>query len=319
MPTSLSGPTRKDRGSPDTSLHTNFKLGGDGETISLGSALDCPVDVVTYPALDDDQVYRRNAEGRFSVEGSTALAKEKDEADEQQTTAGVTIVGSCVAINEVMAKNDSTIEDSDGEFGDWIELANLSDDTIDLSGYEISDEEDRWVLPDGVEIEAGGFLLLWADEGDSGAAGEELHTSFKLSGGGEPVTLVNVDGEIVAALSSYPELEDDESFGVNDAGDYVVFDAGDATPGQGPTHTGCDFEVGSATGAAEATAEGDSEQDDASTEESAVDSNDDSAGGQDLARTGVETSVQSLLAQLLLLSGATLVTMARIAQRRSRW
>ena len=44
-----------------------------------------------------------------------------------------------VVINEVMASNGDTIRDSLGESPDWIELKNVSDDDIDLSGLCLSD------------------------------------------------------------------------------------------------------------------------------------------------------------------------------------
>ena len=315
----------KDRGGPDAPLHTSFKLSAGGETVSVSSAVGCVIDVVTYPEVDDDQIYRRSADGSFALEGD-GPADENDK-DDEPAEGDISISGSCIAINEVMAKNDSTLEDEDGEFGDWIELVNLSAETIDLSGYAIADFSDSWTFPDGVEIEASGFLIVWADEQDRGEAGEELHTNFKLGSGGELITVTDTAGEIVARMSSYPELDDDESFGVGDNGDYVFFDAGDATPGEGPTREACDFEVSSANAAAatgdDNAADGDAGDADA---ELAADAGDADAVGDSednlvaetaLATTGTSTRVQSLLAQLLVLTGVTLVTMARIAHRRS--
>jgi len=313
----------KDRGGEGQALHTSFKLGGDGETLSVSSSAGCLVDTLTYPALDDDQTYRLGSDDLFEIEGGKAEEKkdkgDKDE-DDGASADGVTIVGTCLSINELMAKNDSTLEDADGEFGDWIELANLSEEPIDLSDYQISDEEDTWAFPDGVQIEANGYLLIWADGGDRGDADQELHTNFKLGGGGEPVTVVDPDGVVVASLSSYPELEDDESFGVNDEGDYVVRPAGDATPGDGPVRSGgCDFEVGSADATAADAPPGDAagaDDDAATTSDESAASNQSASGS--LPTTGTDTKLQSLLAQFLLMTGVIFVSMATIARRRSR-
>ena len=38
-----------------------------------------------------------------------------------------------------MASNDSTITDEHGEYDDWIELYNNTNNPIDLSGYYLSD------------------------------------------------------------------------------------------------------------------------------------------------------------------------------------
>jgi hypothetical protein len=45
-----------------------------------------------------------------------------------------------VVINEVMASNFSTLADPQGEFDDWIELRNVTDQAVDLSGWYLSDE-----------------------------------------------------------------------------------------------------------------------------------------------------------------------------------
>lgn len=97
-----------------------------------------------------------------------------------------------VVINELMAVN-STIPDAAGEFDDWIELLNLSSETVDLSGYYLSDDRtniSRWRIPDGTSIGPGQFLLVWADQ-DSTQSG--LHANFKLSADGELLILSKPD------------------------------------------------------------------------------------------------------------------------------
>jgi len=314
----------KNRGGPDIAPHTNFKLSSDGETLTLGSSADCLVDELSFPALDDDQVYRLGTDDTFAIEGSAPVEEEDDEAeddgdDESAATVDVTIVGTCLAINEIMAKNDVTLADSNGEFGDWIELVNLGDDPIDLSGYEISDEETPWTIPDGVEIGGGEYLLIWADEGDNNDD-DELHTNFKLGSGGEPVTLRTADGDVAASFSTYPELDDDEAFGVNEDGDYVLLAVGEATPGEGPAPAdGCDFEI---SAAASAPAGDDDDSDGNGTGDNAADAADDAddsadGSGAPLATTGTNARLQSFVAQMLLLSGVLLVIVARIAIRRA--
>ena len=69
-----------------------------------------------------------------------------------------------IAINEIMASNANTISDEDGDFPDWIELYNYGTETIDLSGWGLSDDYDnpfRWEFPQK-KIQPGEFLLVWA-------------------------------------------------------------------------------------------------------------------------------------------------------------
>lgn len=96
-----------------------------------------------------------------------------------------------VVINEVMASNTSTAADEEGEFEDWIELYNLSNQDVDLSGYALSDNPAnlrKWEFPAGIVIPANSYLIVWADED---ATQGPLHASFKLSASGETLSLVD--------------------------------------------------------------------------------------------------------------------------------
>lgn len=51
----------------DGPLHADFKLSGDGETVTLLNADDEIVDEVTFPALLDDEVYERNDDDEWAI------------------------------------------------------------------------------------------------------------------------------------------------------------------------------------------------------------------------------------------------------------
>ena len=63
------------------------------------------------------------------------------------------LINSCFAalkINEFLAANDTINQDPQGEYDDWIELYNSSTETIDLSGYYLTDDLDdltQWSFP----------------------------------------------------------------------------------------------------------------------------------------------------------------------------
>lgn len=122
-----------------------------------------------------------------------------------------------IIINEIMASNQKTIQDSDSDFEDWIELKNISNQSLNLSGYYLSDKADdlsRWQFNPNQDfiIEPGGFLLIWADdETDEG----KLHTNFKLSNNGETVSLTSADGTEIIDQLKYPQLRTDISYGRN--------------------------------------------------------------------------------------------------------
>jgi len=106
-----------------------------------------------------------------------------------------------VVINEFLASNDSLsgIADQDGEYDDWIELYNNTNNEIDLSNVYISDKFSKpqaWQFPEGTTIDANGYLIVWADKDTDG-----LHAKFKLSSGGENLLLTNEDGTFIDSLT----------------------------------------------------------------------------------------------------------------------
>ena len=99
-----------------------------------------------------------------------------------------------IVINEIMASNTKSLRDPQKEFDDWIELHNVSDRQIDLSGMYLSDKKEnprKWTFPDNITLPAGGYLILWADEDVDDDPG--IHLNFKLSNGGEWLILMDRD------------------------------------------------------------------------------------------------------------------------------
>jgi hypothetical protein len=123
-------------------------------------------------------------------------------------------MGSPIVINEFMAKNDSTIQDNVGNYSDWIELYNNSNESVNLNGYYLSDDlsnKTKWAIPD-ISIEANGFYLVWCTSDSS--LGEN-HSNFKLSADGEDVALsyVNNNDTILLDGFSYGVQTSDTSYG----------------------------------------------------------------------------------------------------------
>lgn len=141
------------------------------------------------------------------------------------TTTSSPTLGDLV-INEFMASNDTSAADQDGDFDDWIELYNNGSSAIDLEGYFLSDDADdlmQWAFPAGTQIEANGYLIVWADEDDDQSG---LHANFKLSASGESIFLVDPTGAIVDEVS-YVDQTTDISYGrfPNGTGDFQTMSA----------------------------------------------------------------------------------------------
>ncbi|MDP6447973.1 MAG: lamin tail domain-containing protein, partial [Pirellulaceae bacterium] len=121
-------------------------------------------------------------------------------------------------ISEIMAVNDRTLADGDGDFPDWLELFNRGDMTVDLGGHYLTDSAGnltKWQFPQA-DLGPGDFLLVFASgkQGQEIPAGE-IHASFKLNSGGEYLALVDTDGTTVLSefTPSFPPQEADTSHG----------------------------------------------------------------------------------------------------------
>ena len=122
-----------------------------------------------------------------------------------------------VVLSEFQAANDGSLRDEDDDSSDWIEICNISDATVDLDGWSLTDEPGRlakWVFPH-VNLPAGEYLIVFASDKDRRSDGGPLHTSFKLSADGEYLALVKPDGEIATAYSpAYPPQAGGLSYGL---------------------------------------------------------------------------------------------------------
>ncbi len=144
-----------------------------------------------------------------------------------------------VRINEAVASNGGTAEDSDGDSSDWIELFNDGSEAASLEGWGLSDKEGepfRWMFPE-VVVEAGGYLLVWASGKDRRDPKGELHANFSIAAEGETIHLTMPGGAEADAMPA-TELPRDVSLGRKEgAGDHwLYFDR--PTPGAANVSTG---------------------------------------------------------------------------------
>lgn len=91
----------------------------------------------------------------------------------------------------------SEVETSGGVPGDWIELSNGSDETIDLSGYVLKDDNDthEYIIEAGTEIAPGEYLVF-----DELLANGEGDFNFGL-GGNDTVRLFDHTSTLIDTFS----------------------------------------------------------------------------------------------------------------------
>lgn len=134
-----------------------------------------------------------------------------------------------LVLNELMAKNDTTISDNYGEFDDWIEITNTGMDDINLKGFFLTDnmaEPFKFAFPDTI-IQPGDHFIIWADDDPEQGS---MHADFKLDADGEEVYLL--DSAIVIDEVTFPELDADKSYGLwpDGTGEWEILSI--ATPGE---------------------------------------------------------------------------------------
>jgi hypothetical protein len=137
-----------------------------------------------------------------------------------------------IVINELMASNSNSKADPQGQYDDWIEIYNYGSNTINISGIYLTDDLSvpmKWLFPAGTSIQAGGYLLVWADE-DTADTG--LHANFKLDADSEEIGLFDSNGVTLIDSITFTNQMADVSFGrYPDASDEWRF-FGYPSPGQ---------------------------------------------------------------------------------------
>ena len=81
-------------------------------------------------------------------------------------TAYAPVAHAQLVINEVCSSNFSNLSDEDGDFEDWIELYNSSEDTINIKGYSLTDTRDdpgKWECP-GLKLPPKEYLIIFASD-----------------------------------------------------------------------------------------------------------------------------------------------------------
>lgn len=196
-------------------LHANFKLGMNGETVMLvqknGNSYSL-IDSLVYPPLFSNNSYGKFPDGSGSLQ--LFLKPTPGTSNEENNTELL----DGLYINEIMAVNSFTFPDNYGEFEDWIEIYNSTNNPIDIGGLFISDNSENlleWqissIFSDSTTIQPGSNLVLYADNNPQQGV---LHLGFKLSGNGENVILSQPIGNTIREIDNinFPSQEDNISF-----------------------------------------------------------------------------------------------------------
>ena len=119
-------------------------------------------------------------------------------------------------LNEIMASNRVVLQDEDGDYPDWIELFNPTNEVLSLEGFWLSDdpiESEMWIFPD-VTIEPGEYLVVFASGKDRTNQLEgNLHTNFRIGRSGDSVILGNPEGRVIDSITFHEKIPSNISYG----------------------------------------------------------------------------------------------------------
>ena len=194
---------------------------------------------------DGSFVYVPNAE--FQGRDSFTYVANDGVNDSDATDVFIEIASQPLIISEFQAINNQVlptrIRDSadsrfrgDDQFFDWIELQNLLDVDLNISGNHLTDSADdpvRWTFPSGTIVPAGQFLVVFASGLDTVDTELDeqglLHTNFRIGSEGEYLALTAQDGAVIDDFGEPPLQFPNTSYGrLNDQLSYFAA----VTPGE---------------------------------------------------------------------------------------
>ena len=221
-------------------LHTPFRLSAS-DVLSLSTESGTVIEQIQLRAVAAGMTLARDASGNF-VEMAPSPGQPNTAEGQAAFLATLTATeadGIGVYINEFMASNASTVVGPDGTYCDWIELYNTTNQSIDLSGYGISDSTAqplKYVLPEGTTIPANGVLLIYCT-GRQGTDPQKPEAPFALAAYQEAVVFSSPSGKILDSYE-YTRQETDKSMMRSPDGTGAWQQTSQPTPGYPNTASG---------------------------------------------------------------------------------
>ncbi len=214
--------------------HTNFSISAERETLVLSDSHGRMLDRFTIENVPEDfSIGRTNAgemvQFQLTTPGQSNDAAGQARADELFRAYNPT----GVIISEVLASNDVVPVGAAGELVDYVELYNTSAQTVDLSGYGLSDSlkrPRRWQFPQGATIAPGEYKIIFLDAQPEKSTVTDYHTNFSITrNGGETITFCDPTGRVLDRLP-LSLIPTDHSYGRTlGRNDFLYYDS--PTPG----------------------------------------------------------------------------------------
>lgn len=211
-------------------LQASFRLSGYRDTVLFTNARGRTVDEVSFAEVPADASYGRSEEGgSWQVMTQPTPGFPNDESGYEQYQQLYALAASGIYVSEVMLYNESYAKDDDGQAYDWVEIHNATGQTVDLSGFGLTNNAKnpgKWRFPEGTTLEPDGYLMLMA----SGLSPEEakkksstyLHLTYKLSNAdGDVLTLWNAQDQLIDKIACSTQRRM-TSYGRSEAGGFFL-------------------------------------------------------------------------------------------------
>jgi len=215
----------------DGEVHTSFSLSSGGESIILSAYSGTQVDAVTFGEAETGSSFLFDQDTPEAVVSQYPTpGYPNDEAGFEAFCAEAVPEGP-LAIWELMSSNDWYLPQALGKCYDWVELRNISNTSIHLSDYTLTDDADQpgmYALPNKTLAPGASIVIILS--GDETLSGSKYaHGGFTLDAMGDSLFLFEKNRGLLDYVS-FGQIPLEQSYGrsENSGGFYYM----DPTPGK---------------------------------------------------------------------------------------
>ena len=179
--------------------YANFKLkSSGGEIVALLKPNGKVADAVETVELESNTVMARDENGSWVIQEKPTPGYSNNIDGYNKFLESLNYDGEKeLQINEILADNRGNFKNLSGEYSGYIEIKNISDKSINLANYGLSNEENvvyKWQFP-SVSLSSGDVIVVYTSGRSSKE--KELNASFKLKNKNGSVVLSNNKGKVI--------------------------------------------------------------------------------------------------------------------------
>lgn len=175
-----------------------FSLSAEGESLWLCAPDGTPAWRQDWGRLEDDRSLSLDeTDGGYHISTEPSPGYENT-AEGALAAEAAADCADALRINEVQTSNYRYHRQRDGEYYDWLEIYNASDEELQLSDYRLSDRADfdgAWSLPE-LTLRSGESYLIICSGDESLSDRYYTHAPFRLSAGEERLYLYDQSGRL---------------------------------------------------------------------------------------------------------------------------